>query len=172
MLTVLVIGKPSYEKVTDLCLIARAFGASGIVFTSNDKKLAAKSQRFCRDICDKWGGSFSVSFTNSWKDYIKSKRNYKTIYLTRYGIPIRQAEYALRTYKNMLIIVSFSEKIKELYDIADFNISITSQPHTMASSMTALLRTYYRDRELSMHFENAKYKIIPEQHGIHIDKIG
>ena len=172
MLTVLVIGKTSYEKVTDICLIARAFGASEIVFTMNDSKLKSKAQRFCNDICKKWGGSFSVSFTNNWKAYIKNKRNYKTIYLTRYGTPMRQAEYVLRTYKNMLIIASFSEKINELYTIADFNISITSQPHTVASSITSLLRAYYRNRELSMHFENAKYKVIPEPHGIHIDKIG
>ncbi|EQD48684.1 tRNA 2'-O-methylase [mine drainage metagenome] len=171
MLNVLVIGKPSYEKIVDLCLIARAFGASGIVFTSEDKRLESKSQRFCKDICDKWGGKFSVSFTANWKSYLREKRNYKTIYLTRYGIPMKQMEYTIRTYKNVLAIVSFSEKIKELYTIADFNISITSQPHTTASSITALLRTYYHDRELSMHFENAKYKIIPEQHGIHIDKM-
>ncbi|MEM0149659.1 MAG: hypothetical protein QXW10_02065 [Candidatus Micrarchaeaceae archaeon] len=171
MLTVLIIGKPSYEKVTDLCLIARAFGASEIVFTASDSKLKSKSQRFCKDICRKWGGNFSVGFTDNWKAYIKGKRNYKTVYLTRYGMPMRQAEYVLRTYKNLLIIASFSEKINELYTIADFNISITSQPHTTASSITAMLRTYYRDRELSMHFENAKYKIIPEPHGIHIDKV-
>ncbi len=171
MLTILVVGKPSYEKVTDLCLIARAFGATEAVFTTSDRKLISKSKRFCKDVCAKWGGSFTISFTNNWKAYIKSKRKYKTIYLTRYGTPVRQMEYLLRTYKNLLIIASFSEKIKELYTIADFNISITSQPHTVASSVTALLRAYYRDRELSMHFENAKYKIVPEQHSIHIDKL-
>lgn len=170
MLTVLIIGKPSYEKVADLCLVARAFGASEIVFTSDNKKLISKSQRFCKGMCADWGGRFNISFTSNWKAYIKNKKNYKTVYLTRYGIPMKQMRYTLRAYKNLLVIASFSEEINALYEFADFNISITSQPHTIASSITALLLAYYRDREPSIHFENAKYKIIPEPHGIHIDK--
>lgn len=170
MIWVLVVGKSSYEHNLDLCLVARAFGASNITFGLKDKTGVKRLIRYCKLVDKNWGGRFAVSSTNNWKGFIKDKKNYLKVYLTRYGIPIKKMEYQIRTYKNVLVVVSTSESIKELYKATDFNLSITAQPHSCASSISVFLHDFYNGRELAMHFENAKYKIAPEEHGVRIQK--
>lgn len=170
MIEVLIIGKPSSERMQNIILASRAFGANAVIFTTTDKKSMNKMKRLCQSVSKEWGGTFNIQFISNWKTFIPKKKNYKSIYLTRYGIGITEKEYELRTYKNILLILSVSENIKELYNIADFNISITHQPHTIISAIVAFLSVYYHGRELALHFENAEYKIIPEVHGIHVEK--
>ena len=170
MIWILVIGKGSPEANLDIALTARAFGASSITFLSNSRKPDQNIIRHIKGVNKKWGGKFSISFSNNWKEFLKSKKNYIKIYLTRYGVPIKKVEYALKTYKNILIVVSMTESIKSLYKNCDFNVSITTQPHTCASSIAVFLHNFYNGRELAMHFENAKYKVVPEEHNIHVEK--
>lgn len=170
MIGILVIGKMDYEKIVDISLTSRAFGAGNITICESDMKTIKKSTAYLNKIKSNWGGNFSINFITNWKEFIKSRKNtYKMIYLTRYGSDIKKTN-TIQTYKNIMLIVSNSENIKELYNIADFNISITTQPHTIISSIAVFLNIYYRGRELAMHFENAKYKIIPSSHGIHVEK--
>ena len=166
-ISVLVIGKNAPDRNVDLCMAARAFGASSVAFVS---KKNPKLVRYFRSINKKWGGTFSVEFTNSWKDYLKTKKNYKIVYLTRYGVPINKIEYSLKTYKNILVIVTTTEAAKNLYDIADFNVSITTQPHAATSAVAIFLHHFFEGRELSLHFENAEFKVVPEERRVHVEK--
>ncbi len=163
----LVIGKGSYESNMDLCLAARAFGAQSVTFATG------KSPRFARQFARlnrKWGGDFAVDFTDDWKGFIAGKKNYKSIYLTRYGTPINKLKYSLKTYKNILLIVTLTEAYKNLYKMSDFNVSITTQPHCSTAAIAIFLHLFYEGRELAMHFENAQYKVIPEDHRVHVEK--
>lgn len=170
MIWVLAVGKASYESKLDLAMVARAFGASNITFSPNERQ-AKKLSRYCQNVSKKWGGKFGVSFTDNWKSVVSEKKNYLKIYLTRYGVPMKDLGYQIKTYKNVLVVVSFSESIKPLYDSADFNVSLSVQPHSCASSIAIFLHEFYQGRELAMHFENAMYKINPDQHGINVKKI-
>lgn len=166
-ISVLVIGKNTVENNMDICLAARAFGAANVTFVG---KKSPKIDRYFKALNRKWGGSFAVSFTNDWEGYLADKKNYKTIYLTRYGTPISKVEYSLKTYKNILVIVTLSESIKSLYNMSDFNVSISTQPHCAAAAIAVFLHTFYQGRELAMHFENAQLKVVPETRRIHIEK--
>ncbi len=168
MISVLVIGKSSYEACLDLCMISRAFGASNITFCPHKGGAEARLKRAMKQISKKWGGEFSVFFCDKWEKYIKGKKNYLKIYLTRYGMPISKMRYRISTYKNILLIASFSESVKSAYDAADFNISISSQPHTCGSSIAIFLHDFYQGRELAMHFENSRYKVVPSEHGVEV----
>ncbi len=170
MILVLVIGKGSHESYLDLALVSRAFGASAITFCAKDAGDIRSIERAIKGTNSKWGGKFSVFHTKNWKEFINEKKNYLKIYLTMYGLPMKKLEYQIRTYKNILLIVSFTEAIKPLYRAADFNISITAQPHTCASAISVFLHNFYNGRELALHFENAGYKVVPEEHSIHIQK--
>ena len=171
MIKIVLIGKVQKEKLIDIALTARAFGASEITVNLKEQRNKSHITKYFKEINNDWGSNFKVSFTNNWMDLIKEhNNNYKTIYLTKYGDSIKKKEYVISTYKNILLIVSTTDDIKELYDMADFNISLTTQPHTIISSIAVFLNMYYKGRELAMHFENAKYKIMPETHGIHITK--
>lgn len=148
-------------------MAARAFGASNVTFVS---KKNPKLIRHFKTLNRKWGGNFSVEFTNNWREHVRSKKNYKVVYLTRYGIPINKIEYSLKTYKNILVIVTVTETAKKLMDISDFNVSITSQPHAAASAVALFLHHFFEGRELALHFENAEYKVVPEERKVHVEK--
>ena len=168
----LVVGRSSYENKLSLCMVARAFGASNVTFYPEDGKSMKKLERRCRSLNRNWGGAFSAASTKDWKSFVKEKKNYLKIYLTRYGIPINKIGYQIRTYKNVLVIVSEKEVIKPLYKTSDFNLSITTQPHSCTSSIAVFLHDFYQGRELAMHFENARYKVNPEERGIRIQRNG
>lgn len=156
MISVLLIGRCSYECSLNLAETARAFGASEIAFTSaSDAKLKQKIST----LNSKWGGKFSVLFIKNYMEFIHSKAPYKKVLLTRYGTPISKSIYTLRTYKNLLIIITMREAQKSVERLVDFRVSITTQPHSSVSALAVFLHMFYEGRELALHFENAKYKI-------------
>ncbi len=167
MLSVLALGKADFGSNLDLCLTARAFGASAVTFVG---KRNPKLIRVLNRMSGRWGGDFTVSFVDNWKEFLKTKKNYKTIYLTRFGVPINKVKYSLKTYKNIMLIVTQTEAFKNLYKAVDFNVSITTQPHCTTAAVAVFLHTFYEGRELAMHFENAKYKVIPEERRMHVEK--
>ncbi|MCL5429977.1 MAG: hypothetical protein M1504_00700 [Candidatus Marsarchaeota archaeon] len=168
MISILVIGKNGYESNLDLCTAARAFGASNVTFSS---KKNSKLIRHFGTMNKKWGGTFSVSFTNDWKKFIDDHRNYKVVYLTRYGVPINKVSYSIKTYKNILVVVSISDAMKQVMQISDFNVGITTQPHCAASAIAVFLHHFYEGRELAMHFENAQLKVVPDERSVHVEKV-
>ncbi|MGC8571764.1 MAG: tRNA (cytidine(56)-2'-O)-methyltransferase [Candidatus Micrarchaeia archaeon] len=168
MISVLVIGKNTYDRNIDIALTARAFGASEIIFASNKN---SKLLRYIKRLNSRWGSKFEVKYINNWKSFINSMRTYKIIYLTKYGQPLDKIGNLIRNYKNLLIVVSSEEVNKVLLNNSDFNINITTQPHCEASAIAIFLHHFYEGRELAMHFENAKYKIIPSERGIKIEEL-
>ena len=169
MISILAIGKYSYLNSLDLCLTARALGAAEMIFTQEKDP---RIPRYVNRLEKNWGGKFEASFVKSYKETLKNATNYKKVYLTRYGVPLNKLTYTLNTYKNIMLIVSSKEvPPKILNDLTDFNVSITNQPHCSVASIAVFLHDFYRGRELAMHFENAKYKVIPKEHGISVEKI-
>ncbi|MCL5099508.1 MAG: hypothetical protein M1158_00045 [Candidatus Marsarchaeota archaeon] len=166
MIAILAIGRPTCEYCMDLGLAARAFGASSIIFTTPKNQRVV---RYFNNISSKWGGNFSVEFTNDWKRVIESKKNYKSVYLTRFGVPIKGVESMLRTYKNLIVVISTTDN-RGVLKRADFNVSISTQPHTSISALSVFLHEFYSGRELAIHFENAKYKVVPAARGMRIAK--
>jgi tRNA (cytidine56-2'-O)-methyltransferase len=168
MISVLVIGGNDYANNLNLCLTARALGASEMIFTT---KKDARLVRYISGLERKWGGRFRIDFVNNYKTVLKKAVNYKKVYLTRYGVPLHKMSYMLNTYKNIMLIVSPTSSSPKLHNIADFNISVTDQPHCSAAAIAVFLHDFYRGRELAVHFENAKYKVLPKEHGVSVEKI-
>lgn len=167
LITVLSIGERDYRVRRNLCLTARAFGAEKIIFVGKrDSSLATYMAR----ICTKWGGSFKVEFAASAQSVIRPLTKYKKVYFTMYGAPLRQAEYTIRTYKNLLLILTTKEYDGSLAKLADFTVSITTQPHAQVTSVAVFLHEFFSGREPAIQFPNAKYKIIAGSDGIHVKK--
>jgi tRNA (cytidine56-2'-O)-methyltransferase len=156
MINVLAMGRSDYPTSSKLCLTARAFGASEITFIGRrDQRL----ERYINSVNRKWGGKFKLSFAKSYKDVMDQSQKSIKIYLTRYGKPLQDHSSTLRTYKSIVLIITPKEKTENVFRDADFNISVSIQPHTGTSAMAIFLHEYYKGRELAMHFENAQYKI-------------
>lgn len=156
MINVLAIGQNTYTGNIDLCLTSRALGASEITFIGKkDPRLI----RYVNSINRKWGGTFRVSFAKNLNEILKNSEKAIKVYLTKFGVPLQSKDNMIRTYKNIILITT-TKDIPNIHKITDFNISVTSQPHCDTAAIAIFLHEYYKGRELAMHFENAKYKLV------------
>ncbi|MGI0100692.1 MAG: hypothetical protein ACREBH_03185 [Candidatus Micrarchaeaceae archaeon] len=119
-----------------------------------------------------WGGRFKVQFVKSIGKVLESSTKYMKVYLTMYGMPIQDKTYMLRTYRNILLIVTMNSDSGKINRISDFNISVSSQPHSSTAAIAIFLHEFYNGRELAMHFENAKKKVVPSERGNTIKETG
>ena len=90
MIKVVLVGRMDKEKLIDVALTTRAFGASELIATQKEQKDKLYITKYFKEINDDWGSSFKVSFDSNWKKIISERNNnYKTIYLTKYGSNIK-----------------------------------------------------------------------------------
>ena len=155
---------------THVALVGRAFGSMGMYYSGDkDKSLENK----VKDVCDRWGGEFEILYV---KDPIKLIENWRknegvVIHLTMYGVPLPNVIHDIRGMDNILVIVGSEKVDKKIFDLADYNISITSQPHSEVAALAIFLDYIYEGREFNFTFKNAKYRIIPSNRGKKVIKL-
>ncbi len=155
---------PRDERIsTHVCLVARAFGADECVFSGEYDKGLIES---VKDVVNRWGGSFRIRYEKNWKKFLKEKKRegFKIVHLTMYGIPVQNKIEEIRNFKNLVIIVGSEKVPPEAYEISDFNIAITNQPHSEVSALAIFLDRYFKGKELEKEF-NGKIRIIPSERG-------
>lgn len=94
----------------------------------------------------------------------------KTVHLTMYGEPLNDKIGILRKEKDLLVIVGAEKVPSEVYRTADFNISVSGQPHSEVAALAVFLDSLFEGKELEKQFKNAKLKIIPQAHGKRIEE--
>ncbi|MCK4634590.1 MAG: tRNA (cytidine(56)-2'-O)-methyltransferase [Candidatus Aenigmarchaeota archaeon] len=147
-------------------LVARAFGASGIVYSGDrDKKMMDSVKK----VTGEWGGKFSVKYS-SFKSTIKNFKGTK-VHLTVYGIPIQKKINEVRKKRDILVIVGGEKVSGEIYHMADYNIAVTGQPHSEIAALGVFLHEYFQGRELEKRFPGAKLKVVPLDKGKKIKRI-
>lgn len=155
---------------THIGLVARAFGATGMYY-SGEKDLMLEEK--IADVCRRWGGDFKIMYTSSPIDFVKSwkKEGGLVIHLTMYGISLPKVINSVRNTGNMLIILG-SEKVERLYyELADYNISITNQPHSEIAALAVFLDYFYRGSEFEFEFKGGKFKVVPCKKGKKVVKL-
>ncbi len=143
-------------------LVVRAFGCNGIIFSGEqDKKLMNSIKKVVRN----WGGLFEVKYEKSWKKVVKSWGG-KIVHLTMYGISIQRKIKEIKNCKNDLLIIVGSAKVSgEAYQLSDWNIAITNQPHSEVAALSVFLHELFEGKELKGKFKNAKIKVLPQRVG-------
>ncbi len=164
LIAVLRIGhRPQRDKriTTHVCLVARAFGADGIFIWREDKKI----KETLDDVVKAWGGDFFVDFKNYKK--ILDEWNGIIVHLTMYGEKIDKIEEIREKSKDrdILIVVGAEKVPPEVYEKADYNISIGSQPHSEVAALAVFLDRFFKDRDLYKEFEDAEMRILPSAKG-------
>ncbi len=153
---------------THVFLTARAFGCNKGFFTGdNDLSLISSVDSVVRQ----WGGDFSLDFVKSYKYLFHKLKDFKIVHLTMYGLPVQHVIKDIRAYDNLLVVVGGSKVPGEVYGLADFNVSITSQPHSEVSSLAVFLDRLFMGQELDLKFDNARHSIVPQQFGKKIVKL-
>ena len=148
---------------THVALVARAFGASKIYMNEVNPEI--------KDTLDKinetWGGDFEIEFISNWKNVLKEKKaeSRKIIHLTMYGENVNEIVPSIPKDEKILIVVGAEKVPREIYDYADYNIAVGSQPHSEISALAVLLDRIQEGTQFSKRFENPNREIIPTKKG-------
>jgi len=148
---------------THVALVARAFGANKIFMNEVNPEIKETLDKINKT----WGGKFSIEFIDSWKSILKRKKEigFKIVHLTMYGENINEIESQLKKESNLMIVVGAEKVPREIYEYADYNVSIGSQPHSEISGLAILLDRIQEGKQFNHMFSGAKRKIIPTKKG-------
>ena len=160
--------RPSRDKrlTTHLILAARAFGASGATYTGRrDPRL----EETVSDVVSDWGGSFSLEYAESWRRVISGWEG-RVVHLTMYGLPLQEVIDSVRGDPSEKLVVVGGAKVPGgVYGLADWNVSVTSQPHSEVSALAVFLHELFEGGELGGVFEGARLRVLPRERGKRVE---
>ena len=147
---------------THVALVARAFGASKIYMNEVDPEIQCTVEK----MNDTWGGDFEIEFFSNWKDIISLKKNNsKIVHLTMYGENINKIESEIKEEEKILVVVGAEKVPRDIYDKADYNVSVGTQPHSEISALAILLDRIQQGEQFNKKFSDSKRVIIPSKNG-------
>lgn len=153
------------ERISAHCgLVARALGVNRIIYSGEkDDSLLGSIKK----VVKRFGGPFEVKYKKNWKRVIEEwKKKGEIVHLTVYGIPIQNSIKKIRSStKDKLIVIGGAKVPSIIYELSDWNVSITSQPHSEVASLAIFLDRFFKGKELEKEFKNAKIKIVPQESG-------
>jgi tRNA (cytidine56-2'-O)-methyltransferase len=150
---------------THVCLTARAFGASKVIISGDEDQ---KLMQNVEEVVERWGGDFKVDYKKNSDNLIDEWKNNggEVVHLTMYGSQIQDVVDEIReSPKDKLVIVGGARVPTKVYKQADWNISVTTQPHSEVSSLSVFLHMLFEGKELNKEFEGGKMKVIPTAEG-------
>jgi len=146
-------------------LAARALGADEIVIADvTDERL----KKTLNEISANWGGRFEVNMGIPWKKFVKDwqSRGGEVIHLTMYGQPLSGVINKIRrSVKDKLVVIGATKVPGEIYRMADYNLAVSSQPHSECSALAIFLHELFQGRELEKRFLGAKIQVVPQERG-------
>jgi tRNA (cytidine56-2'-O)-methyltransferase len=151
------------RTLTHLCLVSRALGAESIYLEDAEKDVVGTLD----EVNKTWGGDFEVVLGLSWRKVIQEakKEGRKVVHLTMYGIPIQEAVESLRKEEKLLLVVGGPKVPGKVYHDADYNVSVTSQPHSEIAALAIVLHEIQSGEELKRAFQKSKLRILPSARG-------
>ena len=150
---------------THVCLTARALGASGIFLSGDQDEKVIEN---VRDVVKRWGGDFKIEYRKDWDKLMEEWKikGDEIIHLTMYGEPVQEVvENIRKSSKDKLVVVGSSRVPSKVYMEADWNVAVTSQPHSEVSSLSLFLHFLFDGKELEFSFEGGEMQIIPSAKG-------
>lgn len=154
---------------THVCLTARAFGASKIYLAGEEDKKLMKN---VKETSARWGGNFKVEYCPNYMELILNWREKggKIVHLTMYGAQAHEiANDVRKSRKDILIVVGGSKVPTKIYKNADWNVSVTTQPHSEVSSLAVFQHLLMDGEEFNLKFDDPVFEIIPTAHGKNVN---
>ena len=150
---------------THVCLTARALGASGVIIANSPDKGVESS---VREVVKRFGGSFQVETGPEWRHVIRGWKDEggKVLHLTAYGLPLPKVIDQIQAVRADLLVVVGSEKMPgEMFKLADWNVSVTSQPMSEVGALAVFLDWYHSHMEFELDFPGSEMQIVPSKEG-------
>ena len=156
-----------YRTLTHLCLVSRALGAESIYLEEVEKELSESVD----EVNKTWGGDFKV-IQAKWKKVFEEARDEgrKIVHLTMYGMPIQDKVTELRKHDKFLIAVGGPKVPSEVYQMADYNIGVTSQPHSEVAALAVTVHELQKGEELKKVFRDYRLRIVPSERGKQVEQ--
>ena len=159
---------------THVALVSRALGASRIFMTEANPEIRGTVQR----INEMWGGRFEVTYVDSWRPVLLEKKGggFIIVHLTMYGESINSVQAGLRRHlrngRGILVVVGAKKVPRDVYEMADYNVSVGSQPHSEIGSLAVLLDRMYDGRQFEAEFPDARLQIVATGRGKKVVETG
>ena len=120
-------------------------------------------------VVSEWGGSFTFEFSESWRSVISGWRG-RIVHLTMYGLPVREVIPEIRGEGSDILVVVGGAKVPgEVYGLADWNVGVTSQPHSEVSALAVFLHEFWEGGELGLAFPGARRRVVPQARGKRVE---
>jgi tRNA (cytidine56-2'-O)-methyltransferase len=151
------------RTLTHLCLVSRALGAEGIYLEDAEKDILGTLE----EVNKTWGGSFSAILGKPWKKVIREAKEEgrAVVHLTMYGVLLQDVVEELRRLDRMLIVVGGPKVPGKVYQEADYNVAVTSQPHSEIAALAIVLHEVQGGEELKRTFDKSRLRILPSARG-------
>ena len=150
---------------THVCLTARALGADQVIIADHEDKVVEST---IRDVTNRFGGPFDVQSGKPWKQAIRDWRAIggRIVHLTAYGLPLPKTLPEIQdTDKDLLVVVGSEKMPGEIFKLADWNVSVTSQPMSEVAALAIFLDWFKQHQEFEHEFSKAQVQIVPSRSG-------
>lgn len=153
--------RPERDKrvTTHVALSSRALGAKGIYVDTEDPAL----EENIRGVVERFGGDYSIRTGVTWREATRDFKG-KIVHLTMYGSRIDEALERIPRDEDIMIIVGAEKVPPEVYQRADFNVSVGNQPHSEIAALAIFLDRFtggsalYDDR-------HGRMTVVPNERG-------
>ena len=151
------------RTLTHLCLVSRALGAESIYLEDAEKDVGGTLD----DVNRTWGGDFRLFLGAPWRKVLQDARREgrSVVHLTMYGLPISEVAPKLRKLEKILVVVGGPKVPGRVYHEADYNVAVTSQPHSEIAALAIALHEIQGGEELKRAFEKSRLRILPSARG-------
>ena len=148
---------------THAALVSRAFGARRIYMNETSPEIRDTLQSVNRT----WGGDFEVVLEENLNGIIRRKKadSYGVVHLTMYGEALAEALPHVVRLEKMLVVIGAGKMPREIYEMADYNVAVGSQPHSEIAALAVLLDRVHGGRQLAWEPSGAARRIIPSRSG-------
>ncbi|MBI4020774.1 MAG: tRNA (cytidine(56)-2'-O)-methyltransferase [Candidatus Aenigmarchaeota archaeon] len=149
------------QRITTHCgLTARALGAKEMYYTGEHDLGMEQS---LEKAAAAWGGHFRVRYLEAPGPFLRTFHG-KVVHLTAYGLPFQGKLAQLRRARSLLVIVGGEKVPPEIYQRADWNLAVGSQPHSEVAALGIVLYEL-TGRRFPARFTRAKLRIVPQARG-------
>ncbi len=127
-----------------------------------------------RDVTNRFGGPFDVESGKPWKQAVREWRAIggRIVHLTAYGLPLPKTLREIQdTDKDLLVVVGSEKMPGEIFKLADWNVSVTSQPMSEVAALAIFLDWFKQHREFEHEFSKARVQIVPSRSGKEIQTL-
>jgi tRNA (cytidine56-2'-O)-methyltransferase len=157
--------RPERDKriTTHVGLTARLLGSEGMLLAADDPGIVQTLE----DVVRRWGGNFYIKNNANFKQEIKEWKaaGGKVCHLSMYGINLPNVTNELKKCDMLMIVVGAEKVPPEIYQLADWNIAVGSQPHSEVAALAITMDRIAGGEPLEIEFHGAELTIFPTERG-------